>query len=1061
MTVLAMVVFAVVARPGMAADTAKPVRLFAEAEDFEIVSGDWDVVPYRENYFASTFAMTFLSRMACLGAPEQTPADAPAVAEQAIVIPTPGDYDVLARYEQPYDFSAEFTVEVEQNGNVVYSKVYGRLDDEKIWGCMGTPENRRTPMARFFWGGTDNIVWQHFEKVTLQAGDATLRLIAGPQMDGDQPRRQAARRHVDLIMLTNDEQGREAQKNYRLSRTYLEMDGWLVQDGDFFVRFTNPADAPASVTPLLEPVPRNFLHSPYAVHLRDWPRQLTIYRNGYEQTAIDYQNAGPRTLAVADQYRATRLSDDDERHAIEHGQSSGWVPVGHLIDALHVCKWNLTVPHTMQVAFARPDGKGGLQVIREMTLSGQTRFELPGVIAPNPALEAYLEDVGRPAVVQTVEERMQWLIDEVKAFPAKGRRPERLLIYKIMGWGGADRDDGRELGLLLGDNTTYDEGNRRGLITHWRNPDPEVLAGQIESHGNFEDIKIVSYGDEHHVPLRRPTEAEFADFLKQHAPEYDGPAEWTNRQDDPLLYYSQLAAFHKGAAEFAAGTTFLGEEHDVLTGVNYSPHGNYLVTEHNYIRAFKMKALSMPWSEDYIWQIPEFSVQVMGYLTTAFRAGAKYHDMPIHMYVMPHSPGNTPRNFRLSFYTAVAHGSTMINYFCASPLAVASTENYVATDDIPMWRAIHDCTHETGRFEDYVMDGRVRPARVGLVLSSVDDFKSQASNARLAVHNNERKAIYYALRHAQVPVDMLSEDDVIDGYADEYDVIYLTQRWAHSRFIKALERWVERGGTLVALAGGGFMDEFNRPNPRAAALYGVATQELREDPNLLDIIRHPNATFQSKQDLPRYEPFDAVSWTLDDVRRDDVGVMIWRQTLTVDDGEVLGVYRDGSPAVVAKQHGRGRAVLFGFLPGQAYLKSGLPLRPVDRGATDAAFTHYLPTTMDRGLRDALVDAFLPETFERPVVSSVDLVESSVIDTFETSQRRFLPGRTRPRQTRMAVPLMNYTGEPIPDMTLEIRDIDRVNAVHSVEHGELAHELQDGSLVIRMPLDVTDMLLIDF
>jgi len=49
------------------------------------------------------------------------------------------------------------------------------------------------------------------------------------------------------------------------------------------------------------------------------------------------------------------------------------------------------------------------------------------------------------------------------------------------------------------------------------------------------------------------------------------------------------------------------------------------------------------------------------------------------------------------------------------------------------------------------------------------------------------------------------------------------------------------------------------------------------------------------------------------------------------DARVAGTFADGSPAVLEKRHGKGRVVLFGFLPGQAYLKSGLPLRPVDRG----------------------------------------------------------------------------------------------------------------------------------
>ena len=73
---------------------------------------------------------------------------------------------------------------------------------------------------------------------------------------------------------------------------------------------------------------------------------------------------------------------------------------------------------------------------------------------------------------------------------------------------------------------------------------------------------------------------------------------------------------------------------------------------------------------------------------TAFRAGAKYHNTPIMMYIMPHSPGNTPAGFRRSFYTAVAHGATLIHYLCATPLSVGGTENYIDTDDLPMWNEI-------------------------------------------------------------------------------------------------------------------------------------------------------------------------------------------------------------------------------------------------------------------------------------------------------------------------------------------------------------------------------------
>ena len=85
--------------PAQAQDAAKPVvRLIAEAEDFKVTSPGWSIVPFRENYFASTFAISFLSRLACLGAPEQLPEGEEAVAEQVVELPYADTYEMLARY---------------------------------------------------------------------------------------------------------------------------------------------------------------------------------------------------------------------------------------------------------------------------------------------------------------------------------------------------------------------------------------------------------------------------------------------------------------------------------------------------------------------------------------------------------------------------------------------------------------------------------------------------------------------------------------------------------------------------------------------------------------------------------------------------------------------------------------------------------------------------------------------------------------------------------------------------------------------------------------------------
>src|SRR6266545_1387197 len=194
MRLIATLLLSLIASSALIAQDKKPVRLIAEAEDFTVKSEGWQVVPYRENYFASTFAISFLSRMGCLGAPEQTPTGKPAIAEQVVTIPYADDYQMLARYEQPYNFACEFTVEIEQGGKVVGKHNCGRLSDPKIWALNG---HKRVPMERYGWGGTDNIVWQNPGAVKLSAGAATIRLIASEQKDGDKPRVNAARRNID------------------------------------------------------------------------------------------------------------------------------------------------------------------------------------------------------------------------------------------------------------------------------------------------------------------------------------------------------------------------------------------------------------------------------------------------------------------------------------------------------------------------------------------------------------------------------------------------------------------------------------------------------------------------------------------------------------------------------------------------------------------------------------------------------------------------------------------------------------------------------------------------
>jgi hypothetical protein len=1034
----------------------KPVRLFAEGEDFKLVSGDWKIVPWPENYYAATFAICFLSRMGCLAAPAQVEKEA--VAALDIEIPVAADYQVFARYEQPVDFSVEFTVEVVQGGKVACRETFGRLEDPKIWALNG---HKRVPMEYYAWGGTDNIVWQEKGVARLAAGPATLRLIAAPQLDADKkPRKMAAKRHVDVICLTDDAAGIEAQRK----SGYLEMDGWLVQDGDLFVRFTNPKDGLGPCIPIVQPNSGG-QHSPYWVHVRDWPT-TQVLKSGQLVSETSYQIAGPRSKAVKPDLLAPILDPakfqkiPDEEY-LQPGQSSGWVPMGQALDALNNSQWFPTAKYKdaktseidLQLEFAVPTRRGNLDAVRKVRVKGKpdyyspVTFEIPGNVTKRP-------------VIRTQIEALQWLKAEIAKFPKKGSTPKRLAIYGIMEFSGATGQDSEigklatEIALALGDNTLSPlrgpwaerlgvPKRRTGLVAHWYPSDLKGFQKTVEEadqKGRLQHVAIVSYGDEIHIPPAKGDDARLAAWLKERGVAVEGEPKFTEDPQSPLFYYSKLWAIEEGIRHYAEATKWLEGRigQGVLTGANYSPHANYLVTDLQWVRPFKMRGMTMPWSEDYVAQIPEFSIQVVGYQTSGFRAGAKYHKLPIMMYVMPHYPNQVPRDFRLSFYTCIAHGATKTNYFCASPLATGGTENYIVTDGLPMWRAVHDVTHEAGTFEDYVLDGTVRPAKVGLLLSSVDEILTGDTNFKGGIHNAERKGIYFALRHAQVPVDFLTEDDVIDGLAKDYKLIYVTQQFLHSKAVKALAEWAKAGGTVVALCGGGFTNEFGKPNPDAEALYGAKGATIAKDPKLPMIL--------PKQHLPPSSPLDVVTLTVPEKQLVQVEVIAWKQEVAATDGKPRAYFSDGKPAIIEKQHGKGKAVLFAFLPGLAYMKGGLPLRPPDRGATEDAFAHFLPTPRNRDLRHALVDAFLPEGFVRPVECSEPLVETTCIDTASPP--------------RLAIPLMNYTGKPIPRLSVEIAGLASAKSIRSVERGPLKPRFWGGNTVLTLPLDTADMLLVD-
>lgn len=341
--------------------------ILAEAEEFHIPSTSpacWRARNWGTNYYASTFANTFLSRKAYLSAPKQCQA---ATAVRGIEIPKAGTYLVLVRYEAAYRFETRFRVRIAQRGKVVFERQYGARDNPKIW-AFGHKVRREVSWP---WGATEGIVWEgHEASVFLFAGAATLTLIADPQPE------LAARRHVDVVMLTRDtEQVRERIETER----YLPLDGMVTQAGDVWMRVRNAPEA----ADLTLTVPHGTEHSPHG-----WRAKIRRWQ--------------PLTLTV---------KSDAE---------SEWAEVGHLLDAMNDGQWTL-----------KAEGEGPFHYWVEFGLRRPAGVESIARFESREAelMLAYDANTRYTRRIRLQEAILYDLLAYLHRHPVAGQPPKRTLVY--------------------------------------------------------------------------------------------------------------------------------------------------------------------------------------------------------------------------------------------------------------------------------------------------------------------------------------------------------------------------------------------------------------------------------------------------------------------------------------------------------------------------------------------------------------------------------------------------------------------------------------------------------
>lgn len=942
-----------------------------EAEEFTVVTPGWRALPWGENDREATFATTFLSRKAFLGASPQCSS----TATQQVAITEAGNYLVLVRYEAQRLFATDFRVKIAQAGQVVFDRLYAQPGSTRVTAFSN---------GKLWTGGRHGgMIWEGVDAhVALHPGLATISLIVEKQQDP------AYNRVVDLILLTRD----EMQVKMRVAQEqYLPLDGLLTQAGDVWLRVTNHGTAPVTVHSLDYPGGPMQQHSPYWVHMRTWQ---------------------PVSISV------------------EAGKTSAWTEVGSTMDALEDGQWGFRTanPCTLELGLREVDGR--ITVLRTFT-------DVTGAL-PLTALcnTRYTRRIVTP------NELSAELLGYLQQLPLRGNAPSQTLIYAGGGW---SKDQWALLNTLFGTNGRYCAQPKENVF--WGNQSPAQLESNVNklTEKGRNNIAVVSLGDEIGLPspdAKAATDG-FIAYLKAQGITADqldpaaggawekiayNPDEKLKATQPGLYYWSRRFLYHYGIQAIKQQTDVLRRSlPNAGIGANFSPHFPdehvYLGETYKWVTCFREDGMTMPWSEDYTWQMPVGTQRMSNLNLDLFRAGLRHHpERKIYFFVMPHMPGNTPASWRRMFFGAVGHGAKIFDLFEFDPVWLAYTENHV--DRREMYAMVLKTLREYGLYEDIVQGGRRPDAQVGLWFSETGDIWGDVADSG----NSAKRGLYIAILNQQVPLDMVVEQDALDGTLDRYRVLYLTDRHVSRAASRHIAAWVHNGGRLFATAGAGMFDEYNRPNTMMRELLGVELAAW-DAPKSAEV-------YFMKDDLAFAPPVETV--TIGQTKFSAFGAV--SRIKPTQPVQVIGTFADGSPAAVTRAVGQGSSTYAAFLPSLSYFHPAMPKRPGDIVSRDDAMCHFIPTAFDP-TAGALIAQPLAG-IARPVTTSDPLVEASLIVA----------------QFGTVVVLDNWRGKPIRGLTITLSLPTPVNATLA-GGGQVRRIAKQKALTVSCDLDATGDVLI--
>jgi hypothetical protein len=651
--------------------------LIVEGESFTPVAGKgWKVTHQQDSYGSHTYGGMWMTHGGCLGAAADS---VDAVATRTIAVKEGGAYRVWSKYQAPPYFNYLHKVEIVQNGKVVFAHVYGKKGTDRLWSFSGVSDELWWP-----WGVDHDCAESPPATVELKPGTAEVRLVtvANPKPAGD--------RFVDfLVLTTNPKDEYKGFKPYAVGSPFtLE----ALEASKLYMRFHNPTDAPV---------------------------RLTVSRAGHFQP--NYGGATTVLPVGAD-------PKSKEQPTVAPGKWSEWINIGPFCRLVHDEGLTVKLPGAEEFGLQFARDEAGKDVVGDMkAISGEA------VVVPIDVMW------NKEARVRRSRDWAQEIISESKMWRRAngGKKPREILYFGAFT---GQEDWVHDLKAALGYNTMlpakYEQVKRGRLHAHTHSiKEIEAYANKLTPEQK-DELRVLSFGDEislGSINYKDPKMTEkFRAWLsakkitKTELGVEPNEAVLTPSKGAAATSSPRLAWFSQQFNEeerFAAYREMTKRAKEligphVLTGANYSPHHGclYYGPLYQWVDIFKHQGMTMFWAEDYVFSVPE-APQIVSWHFAQMRCAAKYHDIPIQYYVMPHAPGQEPGFLRRNMVLSVGFGARHIDNFWVAP-EERFTENYVAWKYKDSFRTLSESIYDSAEVEKIQTAGKVRRAQVAILMSN-------------------------------------------------------------------------------------------------------------------------------------------------------------------------------------------------------------------------------------------------------------------------------------------------------------------------------------------------------